>query len=283
MEGQRRTGTLYIVATPLGNLEDVTLRALRILREVDCIAAEDTRTTRKLLSAYDLHTPLIAYHEQGGKRRTQSILQKIRDRRDIALVSEAGMPGISDPGHELIRACLTEGHQVTAVPGPSAMIVALALSGLPTDRFVFQGFLPRKRAQRLRVLEEMRDEVRTLVLYESPRRLADTLDDIFQVWGNRRAALARELTKRFEECRREDVNVLRHWARSHEVKGEVTLVIAGRGEKEEDERLLHERIRFLRQRCRLRSKDIVQVIHEETGIPRKAIYQAVLQQTNEEK
>jgi 16S rRNA (cytidine1402-2'-O)-methyltransferase len=278
MMGEEKPGALYVVATPIGNLEDITLRALRILREVDWIAAEDARTTRKLLSAHGIHTPLVSYHEQGRRRKVAWIVGKIMAGENVALVSEAGTPGISDPGFELIRECLFKGVEPVAIPGPSALLTALSLSGLPTTRFIFEGFLPRRRPQRIRVLGELRREPRTLVFFESPRRLAATLQDILEVLGNRRAAVARELTKAFEEWRRESVATLLLWAQGHEVRGEVTLLVEGHADTMGATERLQQRVRFLMGRCSLEARDVVRILQAETGLPRKVIYQAVLKE-----
>lgn len=276
--GRQRPGTLYVVATPIGNLEDITLRALRILREVEWIAAEDTRTTRKLLSVHGIHTPLISYHEQGGQRKARWIVQKILDGGHVALVSEAGTPGISDPGYELIQCCLSEGVEPVAIPGPSVLLAALSVSGLSTSRFAFEGFLPRRRTQRIRALDGLRDDPRTLLFFESPRRLASTLEDILEVMGNRRAALARELTKVFEEWRRGTVGELLSWARVHAVRGEVTLIIEGSSGGSTPEESLQQRVRFFRVRCGLGAREVIRIIQEETGLTRKVIYEAILRE-----
>ncbi len=270
-------GTLYVVATPIGNLEDITLRALRVLGEVDWIAAEDTRTTRRLLAAHGLRTPLVSYHEQGARRTGGWILAQLRAGRDVALVSEAGTPGISDPGFELIRMCLAEGIAPVPVPGPSVLLAALSVGGLPTHRFLFEGFLPRKRGERVRALEGLRQEVRTLVFFESPRRLAESLADMEAVLGHRQAVAAREMTKAFEEIRRGSLGELRAWAQAAEVKGEVTVLVAGRAPGgDPGAEALEARVRFLKEACRLADRDVVRVIHRETGAPNKAVYRVLL-------
>ncbi len=219
-------GTLYLVGTPIGNLEDITLRALRILREVSLIAAEDTRHTRKLLARYDIRTPLTSYFEHNKLAKLDTILAAL-EAGDVALVSDAGMPGISDPGYELVRAALERGFPVVPVPGPSAIVSALAASGLPTDAFVYVGFLPRKAGERRRMLESLRVERRTLVLYEAPHRLLDTLGDILAVLGDRPAAVARELTKVHEEIWRGTVaGAIAHFT-AHEARGECKLIVGG--------------------------------------------------------
>lgn len=222
-------GTLYLVGTPIGNLEDITLRALRILRQVSLIAAEDTRHTRKLLARYDIHTPTTSYFEHNKLAKLDAILSAL-EAGDVALVSDAGMPGISDPGYELVRAALERGFPVVPVPGPSAIVAALAASGLPTDAFVYVGFLPRKVGERRRVLESLREERRTLVLYEAPHRLLDTLADILDTLGDRPVAIARELTKVHEEIWRGMVSGARAHFAEREPRGEFTLIVAGASE-----------------------------------------------------
>lgn len=222
-------GTLYLVGTPIGNLEDITLRALRVLREVSLIAAEDTRHTRTLLARYDIHTPTTSYFEHNKLAKLDVILTAL-ETGDVALVSDAGMPGISDPGYELVRAALERGFSVVPVPGPSAIITALAASGLPTDAFVYIGFLPRKAGERRRALQSLRGERRTLVLYEAPHRLLDTLGDILDTLGDRPVAIARELTKVHEEIWRGTVAEARAHFAERVPRGEFTLVIGGTAE-----------------------------------------------------
>ena len=222
----RVMGVLYLVATPIGNLEDVSLRALRILREVSFIAAEDTRTTAKLLSRYDIHTPMISFFEHNELVKRDEILSALES-ADIALVSEAGMPAISDPGYRLVQAATAAGASVTVIPGPSALVSALAVSGLPTDSFVFLGFLPRRRGPRQRLLAEARAEKRTLIAYEAPHRLVEALDDILAQCGDRQVVVAGELTKMFEEVWRGPVSAALDHFRQKPPRGEYTLVLAG--------------------------------------------------------
>ena len=224
-------GTLYLVGTPIGNLEDISLRALRVLREVPLIAAEDTRVTGRLLARHEIDTPLVSYHEHSKLKKLESLLAHLQS-ADLALVSDAGMPGLSDPGYELIRAAIEQGVPVVPIPGPSAVINALVVSGLPTDGFVYLGFLPRRAAARRQLLEEIRDEQRTLVAFEAPHRLTDTLQDIERCLGERPLAVARELTKLHEEVRRgKPDELLRHFA-EHPPRGEITLVIGGQTDQE---------------------------------------------------
>jgi 16S rRNA (cytidine1402-2'-O)-methyltransferase len=216
---------LYVVGTPIGNLEDISVRALRVLREVGLIAAEDTRRTRRLLSAYDIDTPLTSYHEHSNKAKLNQLLGHL-EREDVALVSEAGMPGLSDPGYDLVVAAIDRGICVVAVPGPSAVITALVVSGLPTDQFVYVGFLPRRKGQRQRLLGSMCDESRTIVAFEAPHRLTEALTDIGGILGDRRVSVCRELTKVHEEIFRGTVSQ----AREHftQPRGEFSLVIEGK-------------------------------------------------------
>ncbi len=216
--------TLYIVPTPIGNLEDITLRALRVLREARLIAAEDTRTTRKLLDHYEITTPVTSYHEHNKLTKLDAILDALAS-GDVALVSDAGTPGISDPGFELIREAIARQVAIVPLPGPSAVVAALVASGLPTDSFVYLGFLPRKDRALREALAELVDERRTLVAYESPNRLVDTLTAVLQVLGDRPIAVARELTKIYEEVRRGPASVIREHYLIHEPRGEITLVI----------------------------------------------------------
>lgn len=220
-------GTLFLVSTPIGNLEDITLRALRILREVDIIAAEDTRHTRKLLKRYEITTKLTSYHEHNKDAREEFLLDVLED-GDLALVSDAGTPGLSDPGFELVQAALERGYEVTSIPGPSAPIAALVASGLPTDSFIFLGYLPRKAKARRAFIESLSNERRTLVLFEVPHRIRKTLGDLIVVFGeDRLAALGRELTKMHEEIVRGTLREVQAHIASREPRGEYTLVLGG--------------------------------------------------------
>jgi 16S rRNA (cytidine1402-2'-O)-methyltransferase len=215
---------LYLVGTPIGNLEDISLRALRVLREVRLIAAEDTRTTRKLLSHYSIKTPLTSFFQHSRPAKLDRILEAAAV-EDVALVSEAGMPGISDPGYEVVTAALERQIEVIPVPGPSAALTALAISGLPSDRFLYLGFLPRTRPQRCRLLRSLADESATLVAFEAPHRLQASLQDLAQTLGDRRVAVARELTKLYEEVYRGTIRgAIEHFTQP---RGEFTLVVEG--------------------------------------------------------
>ncbi|RKY05022.1 16S rRNA (cytidine(1402)-2'-O)-methyltransferase [Candidatus Poribacteria bacterium] len=222
------SGTLYVVATPIGNLEDITLRALRVLREVDLIAAEDTRHTKKLLDHYGIRKPMVSYHEHNERERAEQLVRELKKGKDVALVTDAGTPAISDPGYVLIRRCIEEGVKVVPVPGPSALIAALCVSGLPVHRFAFEGFLPHKGGKRRNKLEELKDEERTLIFYESPHRLLKTLKDMLEILGDRNIAVARELTKVHEEVFRGRISEAIKRFSSSPVKGEITLVVEGK-------------------------------------------------------
>jgi 16S rRNA (cytidine1402-2'-O)-methyltransferase len=219
------SGTLFVVATPIGNLEDITLRALRVLKEVDLIACEDTRRTRALLTHFDIHTPTLSYFEGNKVARGRELLRRLREDQSVALVTDAGTPGVSDPGFRLVRLCRDAGIPVVPVPGASALVAALSAAGVPADRFVFEGFLPVKAGRRLTRLRELHALGRPVVLYESPHRVLATLEAIEAVFGDVEVVLAREVTKRFEEFRRGTAAALRAALGGTAVRGEVTLVL----------------------------------------------------------
>lgn len=229
-----KTGTLYIVATPIGNLEDITLRALRVLKEVDLIAAEDTRVTRKLLSHFDIHTNSISYHRHSQARRAEEIVERLQAGEDVALVSDAGMPGISDPGHELIIMAINSGINVVPIPGATAVIAGLVISGLSTTSFAFEGFPPRKDRDRRAFFDKMKPDEKTTVLYESPNRLLPTLKAALSELGDRRVAVARETTKMFEEVFRGTISEAIERFTASKPRGEITLIIEGNIVVEED-------------------------------------------------
>ena len=270
--------SLYIVGTPIGNLEDVTLRALRVLREVDLIAAEDTRVTRKLLARYDIHTPITSYHENSPPSKLESLVARLKDGANIALVSDAGMPGISDPGADLIAACIEAGISVIAVPGPTAMMTAIVLAGLPTDRFTFRGFLPAAREARRKALANLAGRDETLVFYEAPHRLSACLADMLEILGDRRAAAARELTKVHEEVVRGPLSDLATRFATTKARGEITLMVegaavAGASAVTFDEALREVR-RLMTEGASLR--DAARQVAQSTGHSRRALYQAGL-------
>ena len=266
--------SLYVVATPIGNLEDISLRAIRTLREVKLIAAEDTRKTKRLLNAYNIKTPMTSYHEHNKRAKLGHILGKLEE-GDVALVSEAGTPGISDPGYELIAMVSQQGIPVVAIPGPSAIVTALVISGLPTDRFTYIGFLPRRPGDRRRLLESVATEPGTIVALETPHRLKQALNDILLVLGDRRIAICRQLTKLHEEVFRGMVSQ----AQQHftQPKGEFSLVIEGKKDKEKPQvtgDILHQ-LEAL-QVSGVTAKEAVARVAQETGLAKKELYRAWL-------
>ena len=220
-------GTLYLVATPIGNLEDMSPRAIRVLREASLIAAEDTRHTGKLLKHFEIETPLTSYFEHNKLNKLDFILEKLSS-GDVALVSDAGTPAINDPGYELVKAALVSGHDVRPVPGPSAPITALTVSGLPTDSFLYLGYLPHKTSERHKRLQEVESQPFTLVFLESPYRIVESLEDIFSIFGDRKICVAREMTKMFEEYWRGHVSGAVQYFKSQPARGEFTLVVDGK-------------------------------------------------------
>ncbi|MBI4767361.1 MAG: 16S rRNA (cytidine(1402)-2'-O)-methyltransferase [Deltaproteobacteria bacterium] len=227
-------GTLCVVATPLGNLKDITLRALEVLKGSDLIAAEDTRRTQKLLSAYDLHVPLISFNENNQYRKIPFLIERLKQGQQVSLVTDGGTPGISDPGRELVRETRQARITVVPIPGPSALICALSVSGLPGDSFIFLGFLPRRKSRRKRILQEMKEQKRTVIFYEAPHRIRDLLKEIEAVLGEREVTLTRELTKIHEEIISGPVSELLRQLADREPKGEYTLLLAPE-EKESSE------------------------------------------------
>ncbi|MEO5657705.1 MAG: 16S rRNA (cytidine(1402)-2'-O)-methyltransferase [Nitrospiria bacterium] len=231
MDESRAPGALYVVGTPIGNLEDITLRALRVMKEAAVIAAEDTRHTQKLLSHFQFHTPLTSYHDFNKETKAPVLVARMIEGGSVALVSDAGMPTISDPGYFLINRCIDAGIRVVPVPGPSAVMAALTASGLPTDAFHFEGFLPKPSGRLGRRLEALREYPGTIVLFESPQRLLKTLTAIAAAWGNRRAVVARELTKIHEEWLRGPIEDLIADIERRPRRGEITLLVEGRRER----------------------------------------------------
>lgn len=223
-------GCLYLVATPIGNLSDISDRAIKVLSEVDFVAAEDTRNTGKLLSALGISKPMTSYYEHNKKQSGEAIIRRLKDGESCALVTDAGTPAISDPGEDIVRLCIDEGIKVTSLPGACAVIVALTLSGMDTRRFAFEGFLPVKGKERRTALEELSHEKRTLILYEAPHKLKNTLDDLLEHFGDRRIALCRELTKLNEEIMRVSISEAVSYYCEHEPRGEYVLVLEGSGE-----------------------------------------------------
>lgn len=280
MKQEKDPGTLFIVATPIGNLEDITLRALKVLREVDLIAAEDTRKTRKLLSAYDIHKPLISLYDQVEKQKSSIIIFRLLEGKDVAYVSEAGTPGISDPGYLLINAAIQKSIKVVPVPGPSAVIAALSASGLPMSSFVFSGFLSSQGTKRKRQLELLRNEYRTVIFYESPQRVTDSLSDMLEILGNRRIVFARELTKIHEEIIRGNLESVLDQLRTGtiEIKGEITILLEGAEFKPSeisDEEVIRRYSQIRGENDKLSTRDIISRISRETGLPRNRVYNLI--------
>ena len=228
---EKESGTLYLCATPIGNLEDITARVLRTLEEADLIAAEDTRNTLKLLNHFEIHTPMTSYHEYNKIEKAKALAERLLRGENIALVTDAGTPGISDPGEELVRICRENGIQVTSLPGACACITGLTLSGLPTRRFCFEGFLPREKKEKAFILEELKKETRTMVLYEAPHRLEETLKELYETLGNRRIVLCRELTKRYEESLETTLSDALERFGKEKPRGEFVLILEGRAKE----------------------------------------------------
>jgi 16S rRNA (cytidine1402-2'-O)-methyltransferase len=270
------SGTLYLVATPIGNLEDITLRALRILREVDLVACEDTRQTRKLLDHYGIHKPTVSYHEHNERARAVELLEKLRSETKIALVSDAGTPLVSDPGYRLVAQALEHGIRVEPIPGPSAVLAALAASGLPTDAFRFGGFLPPRSSARRKALTAVKNEPTTLVFFEAPHRIRETLADIQEVLGARQVVLAREITKLHEQFLRGTAAELS--TVEFPLKGEFTLLI---GKAMEEPRLDDEPVAetvAARVRAGMSRMDAIKAVARERGLSKREVYRLVLGQ-----
>jgi len=270
-------GALYIVPTPIGNLEDITLRALRVLKEVDLIAAEDTRHTQHLLNHYGIKTPLTSYHEHNEREKAQTLVDRIKNGANIALVSDAGTPAIADPGFRLVVAAIAADVPIIPLPGAAALATVLSASGLPTDRFLFEGFLPAKKSERRTKLQALREQTATLVFYEAPHRLLETLNDLRQLFGDRALVLAREVSKVHEEFLRGTVSDVVTQLADREVKGEITLVVHGStGEAIVSEEQLRTEIRRLKDKG-MRVKEIAEVLGEQFGYSKKAIYRLALE------
>lgn len=277
------SGKLFLCATPIGNLEDITFRVLRTLKKVDLIAAEDTRNSIKLLNHFDIHTPMTSYHEYNKIDKARTLIEKMQQGQNIALITDAGTPGISDPGEELVAMCYESGIEVTSLPGPAACITALTLSGLSTRRFAFEAFLPSDKKERRAVLEELKDETRTIILYEAPHRLVKTLAELYEVLGNRRITLCRELTKRYETAFRSTLEELLTYYGKEEPKGECVLVIEGRSRKEMEEEAqqewsampLQEHMAYYENQGIAR-KEAMKLVAKDRGVGKRDIYQQLL-------
>jgi 16S rRNA (cytidine1402-2'-O)-methyltransferase len=270
------SGILYIVATPIGNLEDITLRAVRILKEADAIAAEDTRHTQKLLNKFDIHTPLTSYHDHNKEEKAPVLVARLLEGKNVALVSDAGTPGISDPGYFLINLAIDQKISVFPIPGVTAAIAALSISGLPTDRFVFEGFLPSKHTARLKRLEALSKEERTLIFYEAPHRILQTLDDIHTVLGDRKTVLTRELTKVHEQVLRGTLSEVKKQLEAGSMKGEFTIIIQAAIEEPMNPVDTLEYLKNLMLHRGLTKKEAVTIAAEELRIPKKEVYKESL-------
>jgi 16S rRNA (cytidine1402-2'-O)-methyltransferase len=276
--GANGPGSLYIVATPIGNLEDVTLRAIKVLKEVHLIAAEDTRRTKKLLQACQIATPLTSLFEHNELKKSGALIAKILAGADVAYVSDAGTPGISDPGYLLIQEALAHDINIISIPGACAAIAALSISGLPTDSFVFHGFLPAKAGKRQHFIKSLADETKTMIFYESPHRLIATLQDLLAVLGNRRVAVSRELTKIYEETARGTLSqIIDVWC-GRVLKGEITLVVAGKDKSDApcSEGDIQELLQRHKESTELPERALIEKIAQETGAPRKMVYRVVM-------
>lgn len=279
------TGCLYLVGTPIGNLEDITLRALRTLREADQIAAEDTRHTQKLLQHYQIARPLVSYHEHNEMTRAPELLIALEQGAKIALVSDAGMPLVSDPGHRLVTLCLRHQIPVVPVPGPSALLAALSASGLPNEEFLFVGFLPQRSGERRRALERLRIEDRTIIFYEAPHRIAECVADAREILGDRPACLAREVTKLHEEFRRGKLSVIANSLEEQPARGEITLLIGAAvpgeaGAHVDSAQSLSDRVEELMRQAKLDRKDALKLAAKERGLTRRAAYDRIVEERN---
>ncbi len=287
-EKDKTRGTLYICATPIGNLEDITYRVVRTLSEVDLIAAEDTRTTLKLLNHWKIRKPLTSYHEHNRVEKADELVELLLEGKNIALVTDAGTPAISDPGEELVRRCALAGVAVTSLPGPSPVVTALSLSALSSRRFAFEGFLPADKKERRAVLEELKEEPRTIVLYEAPHRLAATVAELYGALGDRKMTLCRELTKIHEEVRRTSLGEEAGRLSEEEPRGEYVLVIEGKSREEitagkqevwQQVPLSEHMDRYLSRG--LDRKEAMRRVAQDRGVSRRDIYQALMKQENE--
>ena len=275
-------GCLYVVATPIGNLEDITLRALRILKEVDVIACEDTRHTQKLLNHYGIAKTLVSYHEHNEMTRSPELLIQLEQGAKVALVSDAGMPLVSDPGYRLVTLCVRHKIPVVPIPGPSAMLAALAAAGLLAEEFLFVGFLPQRSGERRRMLERLRIEERTIIFYEAPHRVAESIADAQEILGDRAACIAREVTKLHEEFLRGRLSQLAECLAESPARGEITLVIAppeptvmrGQGDSTQS---LSDRVEELIRQAKVDRKEALKLAAKERGITRRAAYDQLLQ------
>ena len=273
-------GKLYLCPTPIGNLGDMSARTLEVLKSVDLVAAEDTRVSGLLLSHYGIKAPLISYHEHNERERAEELLERLKAGQQLAVVTDAGMPGISDPGETLVRRCHEEGISVSALPGPCAFVTALAMSGLPTRRFSFEGFLPVQKKERQEVLARLQDTVGTTIFYEAPHRLKNTLSKLAAVCGHRMAATVREVSKKFEEVKRMPLAELAAYYEEHEPRGEFVILIAGKDkeEQEAERRLAYENLTIEEHMARyadLPEKEAMKAVARDRGISKRDVYAAL--------
>lgn len=281
---QHKTGTLYLCATPIGNLEDITYRVLRTLKEVDLIAAEDTRNSIRLLNHFEIKTPMTSYHEYNKIDKAYQLVAKMREGKNIALITDAGTPGISDPGEDIVRICYEEGIPVTSLPGAAACITALTMSGLPTRRFVFEAFLPKDKKEHQAVLEELKTETRTIIIYEAPHHLVRTLQELSDtLGGDRRLTICRELTKRHEEKLQMTLTDSLSYYEVNEPRGEYVLIIAGRSREEmkKEEQAGWEELSLEEHMAHYESqgidrKEAMKRVAKDRGVSKRDIYQALL-------
>lgn len=276
-------GILYLCATPIGNLEDITYRVLRTLKEVDIIAAEDTRNSIRLLNYFEIKTPMTSYHEYNKIEKACQLIDQLKQGKNIALITDAGTPGISDPGEDLVRIALEEGITVTSLPGAAACITALTMSGQPTRRFAFEAFLPREKKERAKILEELKSETRTIILYEAPHHLLATLEELREALGNRSVSLCRELTKKHEEVQKTTLNDVLLYYKDHEPRGEYVLVITGRDrrEMETEQQKSWEAISLsehmaIYEAQEIPRKEAMKLVAKDRGISKRDVYQALL-------
>ncbi len=277
-------GKLYLCATPIGNLEDITLRALRILKEADLIAAEDTRNSMRLLNHFEIKTPLTSYHEHNKIEKAYYLVEKMKAGQNVALITDAGTPGISDPGEELVCICYKEGIEVASVPGAAACITALIMSGQKTRRFAFEAFLPAEKKERAKILKEMERETRTLILYEAPHRIRKTLKELYEALGERSLTICREMTKKFEEKRKTTLSEAIAFYDEHEARGEFVLVIAGKSRDaiEEEEKKAWEEVPLEEHMARyetrgMERKAAMKAVAKDRGIRKSEVYQGLLE------
>ena len=281
---QDMSGKLYLCATPIGNLEDITLRVLRTLKEVDLIAAEDTRNSIKLLNHFDIKTPMTSYHEYNKVEKAYTLIDKMRSGVNVALITDAGTPGISDPGEVLVAMCYEAGIEVTSLPGPAACITALTLSGLSTRRFAFEAFLPPDKKERKAILEELKSETRTIILYEAPHHLVGTLEELYETLGNRRMTLCRELTKKHETAFCSTIKDLLDFYQDQKPLGECVLVIEGKSREEirEEEKTAWEEMSISQhmevyEKQGIARKEAMKLVAKDRGVTKREIYQALLE------